>query len=140
MIIGCRSAAKEAGISEGNRDGIYDFFIRRVRSNLHLSLCMSPVGDAFRYHSMPTLNVSNYTCNFFRRRCRMFPSLVNCCTIDWFTKWPEEALLSVAENSLKGIGTVDVIHNLSVICVTIHKVSLNTASISIELHCLVFYI
>lgn len=47
-IITTRPAAKEAGISEGNRDGIYDFFIGRVRSNLHLSLCMSPVGDAFR--------------------------------------------------------------------------------------------
>jgi dynein heavy chain len=26
----------------------------------------------------------------------MFPSLVNCCTINWFCEWPTEALLSVA--------------------------------------------
>lgn len=39
---------------------------------------MSPVGSAFR------------------TRCRMFPSLVNCCTLDWFSEWPREALLSVA--------------------------------------------
>lgn len=26
----------------------------------------------------------------------MFPSLVNCCTIDWFTEWPSDALLGVA--------------------------------------------
>lgn len=26
----------------------------------------------------------------------MFPSLVNCCTINWFSEWPTEALLSVA--------------------------------------------
>ncbi len=26
----------------------------------------------------------------------MFPSLVNCCTIDWFREWPMEALHSVA--------------------------------------------
>ena len=26
----------------------------------------------------------------------MFPSLVNCCTIDWFREWPMEALRSVA--------------------------------------------
>ncbi|KAF2878695.1 hypothetical protein ILUMI_27474 [Ignelater luminosus] len=103
VIIACRDPAKASGISEGNRDGIYDFFILRVRSNLHLSLCMSPVGDAFR------------------RRCRMFPSLVNCCTIDWFTKWPEEALMSVAENSLRSLGTPEVVYNLSTICVTIHK-------------------
>ena len=32
----------------------------------HLVLAMSPIGDAFR------------------NRLRKFPSLVNCCTIDWF--------------------------------------------------------
>ena len=81
MVIGCRPAAKEAGIAEGDRDGIFGFFINRVRNNLHVVLCMSPVGDAFR------------------SRCRMFPSLVNCCTIDWFTEWPRDALLSVAHSS-----------------------------------------
>ena len=49
---------------------MFNHFISRVRNNLHVVLCMSPVGDAFR------------------TRCRMFPSLVNCCTIDWFTEWP----------------------------------------------------
>lgn len=24
--------------------------------------------------------------------------MVNCCTIDWFTAWPDDALLRVAEN------------------------------------------
>lgn len=28
----------------------------------------------------------------------MFPSLVNCCTIDWFREWPMEALKSVASS------------------------------------------
>ena len=36
----------------------------------------------------------------FRRRLRMFPSLVNCCTIDWFLPWPEDALRSVAHRAL----------------------------------------
>ena len=36
----------------------------------------------------------------FRTRLRKFPSLVNCCTIDWFTEWPEEALLGVARGSI----------------------------------------
>lgn len=43
-------------------------------------LCFSPVGDAFR------------------QRLRMFPSLVNCTTIDWFNNWPVEALRSVAKS------------------------------------------
>jgi dynein heavy chain len=30
----------------------------------------------------------------------MFPSLVNCCTIDWFSEWPDEALRSVAQSSI----------------------------------------
>ena len=31
----------------------------------------------------------------------MFPSLVNCCTIDWFTNWPEEALINVGTGSIR---------------------------------------
>ncbi|KAJ3024564.1 UNVERIFIED_CONTAM: Dynein heavy chain 2, axonemal [Siphonaria sp. JEL0065] len=76
----------EAGknIGEG-ADALYNFFIERVRSNLHVVLCMSPVGDAFR------------------NRLRMFPSLVNCCSIDWFSEWPEDALQEVALKYLEDV-------------------------------------
>ena len=69
MLAGTRPSAKEAGIAENDRDGVFGHFISIVRNNLHIVLCMSPVGEAFR------------------TRCRMFPSLVNCCTIDWFIEW-----------------------------------------------------
>ena len=72
-----RPLAKEAGKPE-TRDAIYAHFVQLVRENLHIVLCMSPIGEAFRV------------------RCRMFPSLINCCTIDWFDEWPKDALLSVA--------------------------------------------
>jgi dynein heavy chain len=85
MVVACRPDAKEAGVSEGDREAIFSFFINRVRNNLHVVLCMSPVGDSFR------------------SRCRMFPSLVNCCTIDWFTEWPRDALLSVARSSFSAV-------------------------------------
>jgi len=76
--INAMTEAARAANSAETRDSIYAFFINRVRDNLHVVLCMSPVGDNFR------------------RWCRQFPSLVNCCTIDWFDRWPAEALLAVA--------------------------------------------
>lgn len=45
-------------------------FVSNVRDNLHIVLAFSPVGEKLR------------------NRCRMFPSLVNCCAIDWFDRWP----------------------------------------------------
>lgn len=64
------------------KENIYTTYIDRVRDNFHIMLCMSPVGDSLRI------------------RCRKFPSLVNCCTLDWFDNWPKEALLSVANKFL----------------------------------------
>ncbi|XP_025109931.1 dynein heavy chain 3, axonemal-like isoform X5 [Pomacea canaliculata] len=61
---------------------MYNYFIEKVKDNLHIVLAMSPVGDAFR------------------NRLRMFPSLINCCTIDWFQAWPEDALDMVANKFL----------------------------------------
>ena len=36
----------------------------------------------------------------FRNRIRMYPALVNCTTIDWFSEWPLDALLEVADKYL----------------------------------------
>ena len=49
----------------------------------------SPIGEV--YHS----------------RLRPFPSLVNCCTIDWFSEWPDEALCSVASSFMQDITEID---------------------------------
>ena len=43
----------------------------------------------------------------FRSRLRQFPSLITCCTIDWFSEWPDEALQSVANNFLQDLTEVD---------------------------------
>lgn len=64
---------------------LYSYFLERVRRNLHIVLCFSPIGDAFR------------------QRVRMFPSLVNCCTIDWFQEWPKDALVSVARTFMRSL-------------------------------------
>jgi len=49
---------------------IWQYFLRKCKENIHIVLAMSPIGDDFK------------------RRLRMFPSLVNCCAIDWFLAWP----------------------------------------------------
>lgn len=72
-----RDWAHEHGYAS-SKEACYTAFIDRVRENLHIVLTMSPVGESFR------------------NRCRQFPSLINCCTIDWYTQWPQEALLSVS--------------------------------------------
>ena len=65
--------------ANGVNKEVYSYWVERVRSNLHIVLAVSPVGDKLR------------------NRIRMFPSLVNCCTIDWIKPWPEDALLSVSK-------------------------------------------
>ena len=68
-----------------NAQDLYAFFISRVKENLHIVLAFSPIGDAFR------------------DRLRKFPALINCCTIDWFTAWPSDALVAVAQKFLSTV-------------------------------------
>ena len=77
--------AKAANVDVDNQGDMFNFFIGRARANMHVVLAFSPIGESFR------------------QRLLMFPALVNCCTIDWFTEWPEEALKSVAERFLNKI-------------------------------------
>lgn len=37
----------------------------------------------------------------------MFPAFVNCTTIDWFSEWPNDALLEVAEKYLEAMDLGD---------------------------------
>jgi len=104
-IIGdIRPLAKEAGLVE-TRDILLKYFVQLVRENLHIVLTFSPVGDKLR------------------NRCRQFPSITNCCTIDWFDKWPDEALYSVAEREYKAQEHLGIGEFTSVL-----------ASLSVEIH------
>lgn len=64
----------------------------------------------------------------------MFPSLVNCCTIDWFMPWPEEALISVAKDSLKEVVDSNLVESISLICYTLHSVSILNIFSVIKFH------
>ncbi|KAH8608939.1 putative Dynein heavy chain N terminal region 2 domain1 [Trypanosoma vivax] len=102
-VTACLEAAQERGLSD--RDDVYNFFISRVRDNTHIVLCMSPVGDTFR------------------ARCRQFPSLTNCCAIDWFDEWPKEALLGVAQRLFEessACASNKLMPVLAPVCVDIH--------------------
>ncbi|EDK99999.1 mCG115458, isoform CRA_c [Mus musculus] len=71
--------------TDGSPIALFNMFIDCCRNQLHVVLAMSPIGDAFRI------------------RLRKFPALVNCCTIDWFQSWPEDALEAVASRFLEDI-------------------------------------
>jgi dynein heavy chain len=84
IVNSVRSAVKGEGIVD-SKDNCVKFFFDRVRKNLYMSICFSPVGDAFR------------------NRAKKFPALINNTVIDWFHPWPKEALLSVADRFLEEI-------------------------------------
>ncbi|XP_023571555.1 dynein heavy chain 12, axonemal isoform X4 [Octodon degus] len=69
---------------------LFAFFVNRCKDNLHVVVAFSPIGDAFR------------------NRLRQFPSLINCCTIDWFQPWPEDALELVAVKFLETLELTEV--------------------------------
>ncbi|XP_030590036.1 dynein heavy chain 12, axonemal [Archocentrus centrarchus] len=77
---------------------LFAFFVARCKENLHVVVAFSPIGDAFR------------------NRLRQFPSLINCCTIDWYQPWPEEALERVANSFLKSL-EMDEKERQEVICI-----------------------
>jgi dynein heavy chain len=76
---------KEAGTKgeDPSPTFLWQYFINRVKDNLHTVLCFSPVGTKFRL------------------RAQKFPSLFSSCNIDWFLPWPEEALISVSSQFLE---------------------------------------
>ncbi|EAY02556.1 Dynein heavy chain family protein [Trichomonas vaginalis G3] len=63
-------------------DSLCRKFSSNIMKNLHVVLALSPVGGRFR------------------DRVRVFPSLVSCCTIDWYDSWPSEALNHIANEFL----------------------------------------
>jgi len=78
---------------------IWQDFLNKCKNNVHIVLAMSPIGDDFK------------------RRLRMFPSLVNCCAIDWFLAWPQEALASVANHFIKDVEDLPELEGIISICV-----------------------
>jgi len=76
--------ARKAGKADSNAS-VFSFFVERCKINMHVVLCMSPIGAAFR------------------TRLRQFPSLISCTTIDWFHAWSTEGLVQVGTRFLSDV-------------------------------------
>merc|ERR1719197_1075345 len=59
------------------------YFVDRVRDNLHIVLCFSPVNAKFPI------------------RAQKFPAVFSSVNINWFLPWPEEALIAVSSTFLE---------------------------------------
>ncbi|GAB5581369.1 dynein axonemal heavy chain 17 isoform X1 [Prionailurus iriomotensis] len=82
IISSMRPQVKSLGMND-TRETCWKFFIDKVRRQLKVILCFSPVGSVLRV------------------RARKFPAIVNCTAINWFHEWPEDALVSVSARFLE---------------------------------------
>ncbi|XP_058067045.1 dynein axonemal heavy chain 12 [Anopheles bellator] len=90
---------------------VFQFFVNRCKQKLHIVICFSPIGGALR------------------ARIRLYPSLVNCCTIDWFDAWPEDALQKVAEKYMKELNVAaEVKRSIVVLCQRFHVIARDVAA------------
>uniref|UniRef100_A0A803Y768 AAA+ ATPase domain-containing protein n=1 Tax=Meleagris gallopavo TaxID=9103 RepID=A0A803Y768_MELGA len=88
IINSVRNEVKGQGLVD-SRETCWKFFIERVRRQLKVALCFSPVGNKLRVRS------------------RRFPAIVSCTVIDWFQEWPQEALESVSLRFLRETDSVE---------------------------------
>jgi dynein heavy chain len=98
IIGGIMNEVKASGNPDySSPDVCWGYFINKVRSNLHIVLCLSPLSKTFA------------------QWCRQFPALSNTTVIDWFHPWPRDALKSVAARFLKDVelDSVDMLTNIS---------------------------
>jgi len=82
---------------------VMSIFEEQAKNSIHVVLAFSPIGDDFK------------------RRLRMFPALVNCCTIDWFLPWPSDALRSVADQFLSKVENLPMKDGIVQICVDMQE-------------------
>lgn len=91
---------------------VFQFFVNRCKAKLHIVMCFSPIGSAFR------------------NRLRLYPSLVNCCTINWLRdSWPLEALEMVAKKFMKHVDVQEEIkEDIVKVCKHFHITALELSS------------
>uniref|UniRef100_A0A8C2BI93 Dynein axonemal heavy chain 11 n=1 Tax=Cyprinus carpio TaxID=7962 RepID=A0A8C2BI93_CYPCA len=88
IVTSIRVELKALGLLD-TRENCWNFFIDRIRRQLKVVLCFSPVGFTLR------------------TRARKFPAIVNCTAIDWFHPWPQHALQSVSSTFIQNISGLE---------------------------------
>jgi len=76
-------AKKELPNFQDTHEELVSFLMKRIRDNLHIVLAFSPANHKFA------------------ERARKFPSIISGVTIDWFLRWPSDALESVSKKFIK---------------------------------------
>jgi len=109
MAAECRKPAQaEIPGFEDTVDNLREYLAHRIRDNFHIILAFSPANKRFS------------------ERARKFPSLISGCTIDWFLKWPEDALINV---SSKFIRTPEFLEILQIKDETLKSVTRHVANV-----------
>ena len=111
MVKSLKSSAPNLGFTKSASDytmeGLFNYLIYRVKINVHLILCMSPVGDTLRI------------------RARKFPSILSGTSIDWFHEWPDSALTAVSARQIEKMPQFEenqeLVPKLSQISAELHK-------------------
>ncbi|XP_071977799.1 dynein axonemal heavy chain 11-like isoform X1 [Engystomops pustulosus] len=88
IVSSARMELRGLGLPD-SRENCWHFFIDRIRRQLKVVLCFSPVGFTLR------------------TRARKFPALVNSTAIDWFHSWPPVALQSVSSSFIQKLDGID---------------------------------
>jgi dynein heavy chain, axonemal len=90
MVADLRSdLAKQRPDLEDSTDNLIQFFTERVRKNLHLVLCMSPMNPKFA------------------ERARRFPGMINGTMVDYYLAWPQSALEGVASGIIDNFAELE---------------------------------
>jgi len=70
-----------------SKEDLSSLIVERLLSNLHIVFCMEPGEE-------------------LRMKCRKFPSLIKCCTVNWVSNWSQSALLSISTQLLEPIDNI----------------------------------
>lgn len=108
-----KDAAEKQNKKNMNQLALFEFFVNNCKINLHIVLCLNPIGEKLRL------------------RLRNFPSFVNCTSIIWLSQWSPDALYSVAthfleENEINSnesfkIENPDTLAKIARICLSFHE-------------------